>query len=241
MRAEQAARDVLPWHQLARHIDDFLTDLANASKPRNTIRAHRGDLTGFATHHDGDIAGLTAAPVRAFLGEIAGQAPATRKRAAVASFCRWAVRHELLDASPMDHIDAIEVARTLPRPAAAADCAAVLDAICSRRPRVLTQVSYGAWRLEQAERERTWALFSARAEGISIRILAHGDRAVTLPGALARGRRRPGCAGRAARPASGSGQRAAGDYIRNPTTGSEQLGPPPSSDTSTPGSEASRQ
>lgn len=122
---------------LARHIDDFLTDLANANKPRNTIRAYRGDLTGFAAHHDGEIGELTAAPVRAFLAEIAGQAPATRKRkrAAVASFCKWAVRHELLDASPMDRIDAIEVPRTLPRPAAAADVAAVLDAICSRRPR----------------------------------------------------------------------------------------------------------
>lgn len=41
----------------------------------------------------------------------------------------------MLDASPMDRIDAIEVPRTLPRPAAAADVAAVLDAICSRRPR----------------------------------------------------------------------------------------------------------
>ena len=112
-------------------------DLANANKPQNTIRAYRGDLAGFATHHDGEIAELTAAPVRAFLGEIAGQAPSTRKRkrAAVASFCRWAVRHELLAASPMDRIDAIEVPRTLPRPAAAADVAAVLDAICSRRPR----------------------------------------------------------------------------------------------------------
>ena len=128
---------MLPGHPLARHIDDFLTDLANANKPRNTIRAYRGDLTGFAAHHDGEIGELTAAPVRAFLAEIAGQAPATRKRkrAAVASFCKWAVRHELLDASPMDRIDAIEVPRTLPRPAAAADVAAVLDAICSRRPR----------------------------------------------------------------------------------------------------------
>ena len=136
-RPERAARDVLPGHPLARHIDDFLTDLANANKPRNTIRAYRGDLIAFAAHHDGDIAELTAAPVRAFLGEIAGQAPATRKRkrAAVASFCKWAVRHELLDASPMDRIDTIEVPRTLPRPAAAADIAAVLDAICSRRPR----------------------------------------------------------------------------------------------------------
>ena len=79
LRAEQAARDVLPGHPLARHIDNFLTDLANANKPRNTIRAYRGDLTGFAAHHNADIAALTAAPVRAFLGEIAGQAPATRK------------------------------------------------------------------------------------------------------------------------------------------------------------------
>jgi integrase/recombinase XerD len=92
---ERAVRDVLPDHPLARHIDDFLTDLANANKPRNTIRAYRGDLIAFAAHHDGDIAALTAAPVRAFLGQIAGQAPATRKRkrAAVASFCKWAVRH----------------------------------------------------------------------------------------------------------------------------------------------------
>ena len=37
-----------------------------------------------------------------------------------------------------------------------------------REPRV----SRAAWRLEQAERERTWALVSARVEGISIRTLA---------------------------------------------------------------------
>src|SRR5712691_8237794 len=38
--------------------------------------------------------------------------------------------------------------------------------------RVLVRVSRAAWRLEQAGRERTWALVSARAEGISIRTLA---------------------------------------------------------------------
>ena len=37
---------------------------------------------------------------------------------------------------------------------------------------MLTRVSRAAWRLEQAERERVWALASARAEGISIRTLA---------------------------------------------------------------------
>jgi hypothetical protein len=41
-------------------------------------------------------------------------------------------------------------------------------------------------RLEQAGRERTWALVSARAEGISIRNPGHGGRAVALPGAPAR-------------------------------------------------------
>jgi len=41
-----------------------------------------------------------------------------------------------------------------------------------RERRVLRRVSRAAWRLEQAERERTWALTSARAEGVSIRTLA---------------------------------------------------------------------
>ena len=41
-----------------------------------------------------------------------------------------------------------------------------------RERRVLTRVSRAAWRLEQAERERVWALVSARAEGVSIRTLA---------------------------------------------------------------------
>jgi hypothetical protein len=41
-----------------------------------------------------------------------------------------------------------------------------------RQRRVLARVSRAAWRLTQAERERTWALASAAAEGASIRTLA---------------------------------------------------------------------
>ncbi|CAI7976509.1 conserved hypothetical protein [Frankia sp. Hr75.2] len=41
-----------------------------------------------------------------------------------------------------------------------------------RQRRVLVRVTRAAWRLKQAERERAWALTSARAEGISIRVLA---------------------------------------------------------------------
>ncbi len=45
-----------------------------------------------------------------------------------------------------------------------------------REHRVLLRVSRAAWRLEQAERERSWALASARAEGVSIRTLAAAAR-----------------------------------------------------------------
>jgi hypothetical protein len=41
-----------------------------------------------------------------------------------------------------------------------------------RERRVLAWASRAAWRLEQAERERTWALASALAEGALIRTLA---------------------------------------------------------------------
>lgn len=80
------------------------------------VRAWHLPNGGMQAHHDGEIVRLTAAPVRAFPGKMAGQAPATRKRerAAVVAFCKWAVRHKLLEASPMDRIDAIEVPGTLP-------------------------------------------------------------------------------------------------------------------------------
>ncbi|GAA3507515.1 integrase/recombinase XerC/integrase/recombinase XerD [Streptosporangium album] len=124
-------------HPLARHLDDFLTDLANAGASSHTRRAYRGDLLRFAAHHDGEIGALTATPIRAYLAELAELSPASRKRkrAAVASFTKWAVRHDLLQANPMDRIDTVKVPKTLPRPASAADVAKVLAAICTRRPR----------------------------------------------------------------------------------------------------------
>ncbi|MGV9386197.1 tyrosine-type recombinase/integrase [Nonomuraea sp. NPDC003707] len=124
-------------HPLARHLDDFLTDMSNAGASGQTIRAYRGDLIQFSAHHDGDIGELTAAPIRAYLAELAELSPASRKRkrAAIASFTKWAVRHDLLQANPMDRIDTVKVPKALPRPAAAADVAKVLAAICTRRPR----------------------------------------------------------------------------------------------------------
>ncbi|MFC0436110.1 tyrosine-type recombinase/integrase [Kutzneria buriramensis] len=132
-----AVADALGPHPLALPIEEFLTDLRNAGRPDNTLRAYRGDLIQFAAHHDGPVAELTVAVVRAYLTEIAGLAASSRKRkrAAVGSFCRWAVRHELLATNPMDRVDSITVARTLPRPADPAQVQKVLGVICSRRPR----------------------------------------------------------------------------------------------------------
>jgi lambda repressor-like predicted transcriptional regulator len=41
-----------------------------------------------------------------------------------------------------------------------------------RKRRVLARVTRAAWRLEQAERERAWAIAAAKAEGASIRDIA---------------------------------------------------------------------
>ncbi|MGR6918817.1 hypothetical protein ACU635_31605 [[Actinomadura] parvosata] len=74
---------------------------------------------------------------RAYLAGLAELSPASRKRkrAAIASFTKWAVLHDLLQANLMDRNDTVKVQKTLPRPVAAADVAKVLAVICSRRPR----------------------------------------------------------------------------------------------------------
>lgn len=119
------------------HIADFLTDLTNAAKPDNTIRAYRGDLNAFAEHYDGDLAVMGVEPVRAFMTAISGQSPATRKRkrAALSAFCRWALVHDRLPVNPMDRVDTVSVPKRLPRPVPEPKITRVLNAICPRHPR----------------------------------------------------------------------------------------------------------
>jgi hypothetical protein len=47
-------------HALARHIGDFLTDLANAGASGHTLRAYRGDLAQFAATTTGAFRLLSA-------------------------------------------------------------------------------------------------------------------------------------------------------------------------------------
>ncbi|MEU6729334.1 hypothetical protein ABZ917_37005 [Nonomuraea wenchangensis] len=106
-------------HPLARHLDDFLTDLANACASVHTRRACRGDLIVFAAHHREEIGVLTGADP-GLPGRARDLSPASRKRkrAAVASLAKWAVRHDLLATNPMDRIDTAKMPKSLPRPAA---------------------------------------------------------------------------------------------------------------------------
>ncbi len=77
--AEQLGRT----HPLARHLDDFLTDLANAEKSAHTRRAYRGDLIAFAAHHGEELAELTAAPVHVYLAGLTELSPASRKLSSI--------------------------------------------------------------------------------------------------------------------------------------------------------------
>ncbi|GAB4590264.1 tyrosine-type recombinase/integrase [Nocardia sp. IFM 10818] len=124
-------------HPLVAPIDDFLTDLRNAGRSRNTIKAYRGDLIMFARHHHDELAALTVAPVRAYLSENIDNSAATRsrRRSAVKAFCAWAVRQELLEANPVDKTEAVTVPKGLPRPAPYEQVHKLLNTICARRPR----------------------------------------------------------------------------------------------------------
>ncbi|MFG1820586.1 tyrosine-type recombinase/integrase [Kribbella sp. NPDC049174] len=105
-------------HPLAGQVRDFLADQEFAGKAAHTIRAYRGDLAQLAQHLDDDVTGVDAAVLRSWSTSIANlkQSTRARKQAAVAAFLRWAVRHELVEANPMDRFDRVAVPEGIPRP-----------------------------------------------------------------------------------------------------------------------------
>ncbi|WP_433169890.1 tyrosine-type recombinase/integrase [Kribbella sp. CA-247076] len=118
-------------HPMAGQVRDFLADCEFAGKTAHTIRAYRGDLAQLAAHTDRDVTGVDAGVLRSWAASIADLATSTRarKQAAVAAFCRWAVRHELIDANPMDRFDRVAVPDGVPRPVDPARIDRVIAAI----------------------------------------------------------------------------------------------------------------
>ncbi|WP_427896722.1 tyrosine-type recombinase/integrase (plasmid) [Kribbella sp. GL6] len=113
-----AAALAIAEHPIAGQVRDFLADQEFAGKAAHTIRAYRGDLVQLAAHTDQDVTGVDAAVLRSWSASIADlqQSSRARKQAAVAAFLRWAVRHELIEANPMDRFDRVAVPEGLPRP-----------------------------------------------------------------------------------------------------------------------------
>jgi site-specific recombinase XerD len=83
------------------------------------------------------VTGVDAAVLRSWSASIADlqQSTRARKQAAVAAFLRWAVRHELIDANPMDRFDRISVPAGVPRPVDPKRIDAVIAVIAKRKLR----------------------------------------------------------------------------------------------------------
>ncbi|MFB6726731.1 tyrosine-type recombinase/integrase [Kribbella sp. NPDC056345] len=113
-----AALVLEPGHAMTGQVRDFLADYEFGGKSAQTIRAYRGDLTQLAQHTDGDVTAVDAGVLRSWSAAIADlkQSSRARKQAAVAAFLRWAVRHDLIEASPMDRFDRVAVPDGVPRP-----------------------------------------------------------------------------------------------------------------------------
>jgi integrase/recombinase XerD len=118
-------------HPLAGDVRDFLADLVFAGKSPNTIRAYRGDLAEFAQHHGGGLELVDVAILRSYFAAIADLAVATRarKQASLGAFLRWAVRHDLVDANPLERLDRVRVPEGVPRPVDPARIARVIGVV----------------------------------------------------------------------------------------------------------------
>jgi site-specific recombinase XerD len=123
--------------QMVTIVEDFLSDLARAGKSAHTVRAYRGDLGDFARFFAGPIDQITAGVLRAYLGGLAGKAPATRARreAALAALFAWAYRAEMIAADPMTRLDRTRLPASPPRPVPTEQVEAVLRAIPQTRDR----------------------------------------------------------------------------------------------------------
>jgi integrase/recombinase XerD len=118
-------------------IEAFLRELQIANRSEHTLRAYRTDLQQLARFHPGPITRLDADMLRTFFDHYAHLKAATRarKQASVASFLKWAYRHELIDHNPMDYLVRVKPDLPTPRPVSRQDVEAILDIIPPSRLR----------------------------------------------------------------------------------------------------------
>src|SRR5690348_5473534 len=126
-----------PPGSLAVAIQDFLADLAHANRSPQTLRAYAADLAGLQAVAPAALPDLSAVVLRAYGATSVHLRPATRarKQAALASFCRWAVRQGRLPVDPMARLDRVRLPDPEPRGVGRTAVEAVLAAIPAARKR----------------------------------------------------------------------------------------------------------
>ena len=92
-------------------LQDFLSDLQNANRSPQTLRAYRSDLQAFLSDCPDEITQINISHLRRFFAHHDLLKPATRarKQSAVARFFQWASRYQLILSNPMLLIERIVV------------------------------------------------------------------------------------------------------------------------------------
>lgn len=112
-------------------IDEFLSDLANANRSEHTYRAYKTDLLAFLGFNADVESAFKVESIASFFKKYAQLSAASRarKQATLASFCRWAYRHQRIAQNPMDAIERVKLDPPSPRGVDRSSVEAILAAI----------------------------------------------------------------------------------------------------------------
>ena len=112
-------------------LEHFLRDLKNANKSPLTIRAYRSDLKVFIAHCPDELSQIDASHLREFFSQHDHLKPTTRarKQTSVASFLKWAYRHDLIMTNPMLKVDRVQVDQILASPPSRDDIQIIFNQI----------------------------------------------------------------------------------------------------------------
>lgn len=109
----------------------FLAELAHANRSAATCRTYASDLAQFAAFHQGQAQAITAEVLGHFFAthQHCQSATRARKQTAIASFLRWAYRHDVILTNPMLKVERVRPAPAQPRGIGRANVEAILATI----------------------------------------------------------------------------------------------------------------
>lgn len=112
-------------------IETFVASLRQRAVPVNTIKAYAHDLHLFAQATSADLTVITPEHIQTFLTSDERHSIATRRRrySTLCTFYHWLLRHNIVETSPMDHLDPIEQVEREPRPLQPETVSKILQAI----------------------------------------------------------------------------------------------------------------